>query len=87
MQNDKKLHVVICHDSRLSIVSNQIKSNHIKSNHILLYGTGLDCDEVPPTDPLVTVTADELLPIILRALASLLRRRSTERKMKENRIE
>ena len=82
MQNDKKLHVVICHDSRLSIVS-----NHIKSHHILLYGTGLDCDEVPPTDPLVTVTADELLPIILRALASLLRRRSTERKMKENRIE
>ena len=53
----------------------------------MLYDTGLDCDEVPPTDPLVTVTADELLPIILRALASLLRRRSIERKMKEKRRE
>ena len=33
------------------------------------------------------MTADELLPIILRALASLLRRRSTEIKIKEKRRE
>ena len=47
----------------------------------ILYRTGLDCVEVPAADP--AVTADELLPIILRAFASLLRRRSTEWKREE----
>ena len=59
------------------MILRSITPYHIILYDIISYRTGLDCAEVPVTDP--AVTADELLPIILRAFASLLRRRSTER--------